>query len=77
MILQELLNRTSHEYWTFTEGLDSLGDVQVLLPSSWDTSACLAGRELRTGHLTQLDLLVLQSQPYTDDLPWSLQVSTT
>ena len=73
-MLQELLNATSHQYWTFTDGIQSVEEVRILLPSSWNTSSCLAGRDLRSGHLTQQDILVLDSQPYTDDLPWSLQV---
>ena len=72
--MQELLNATSHQYWTFTDGIQSMEEVRILLPSSWNTSSCLAGRDLRSGHLTHQDILVLDSQPYTDDLPWSLQV---
>ena len=29
---------------------------------------------MKTGRLRDLDMLVVESQPYTDDLPWSLQV---
>ena len=75
--MQELLNTTSHQYWTFTEGIESVEEVQILLPPSWNTSFCLAGRDLRSGHLTHTDILVLDSQPYTDDTPWSLQVRPT
>ena len=73
--MQDLLNLTSFQYWTFTERQHSFQDVQILIPPSWNLSSCLAERRLKTGHLTDLDLLLVESQPYTDDLPWSLQVT--
>ena len=75
--MQDLLNLTSFQYWNFTERQHSFQEVQILIPPTWNFSSCLAERRLKTGHLTDLDLLLVESQPYTDDLPWSLQVART
>ena len=72
--MQDLLNLTSFQYWNFTERQHSFQDVEILIPPTWNFSSCLAERHLKTGRLRDLDMLVVESQPYTDDLPWSLQV---
>ena len=72
--MQDLLNLTSFQYWNFTERQHSFQEVEILIPPTWNFSSCLAERRLKTGRLAEVDLLLVESQPYTDDLPWSLQV---
>ena len=72
--MQDLLNLTSFQYWNFTERQHSFQDVQIMIPPTWNFSSCLPERSLKTGRLAELDILLVESQPYTDDLPWSLQV---
>ena len=38
---QELLTATSNQFWQFTDGLKSFGEVNILIPPSWDIISCL------------------------------------
>ena len=86
---QELLTATSNQFWQFSDGLKSFGEVNILIPPSWDIISCLGmdhdyislnwnllflgGRDVAQGHVFHADIHVSESQHYLGDIPWSLQ----
>ena len=51
-----------------------MGDVQVVLPSSWNLSHCRAGRKIQTGHVTRhADIIISSPHPGLGLNPWTVQ----
>jgi hypothetical protein len=79
LLPQVLLTSTSRQLWTATDGLGSLGDVVVVLPSSWRGTECVDGERVNASvsafpeHLADADFVVSGARPASR--PWARQYS--
>ena len=73
LFFQILLHETSANIYNLTAGRVQLRDVYFRLPASWAGESCAPASTILSNNWPQTDLLVTESHPLLQDIPWTLQ----